>query len=270
LSGYDELFAFPSSQLTYSRWIDQGFDSIFRARTWALGLNAGSTLAVQGGIFLLPFSMAGMWISRRDWRVMIGVAGWTIILLAMTLIFPYQGARGGYFHAGAGFQTIIWALVPAGLVQFVEWGRRRRNWSPDSAVIKFGIGIVGLMVIVTAFLSWQRLTGSPGSVAAWGAKAHAYGQVETYLKEHSAADGQIIMVNNPPGYYAVAGRPAVVIPHGGMEALLGAAGKYQASYLAIDENFPEGLAELYREPGDVPGLMHMGSVAGMQIYSISP
>ena len=123
---------------------------------------------------------------------------------------------------------------------------------------------------MTAFLSWQRLTGSSGSSADWGAKAQAYEQVETYLKEHNAVNGQIIMVNNPPGYYAVTGRQAVVIPHAGMEALLGAAGKYQSIYLVIDENFPEGLADLYRDPGDVPGLIHMGSVSDMQIYLISP
>lgn len=270
LTGYDELFAFPSSQLTYSRWIEQGFDSILSTRTWALGLNAGSTLAVQGGIILLPFSIVGMWIWRRDWRVVLGVAGWIVISLVMTLIFPYQGARGGFFHAGAGFQILIWALVPAGLVQFVEWGHRRRNWSPDSAITKFGIGIVGVILILTAFLSWQRLRGSSVSTSSWGAKAQAYEQVERYLIAMIAADDQVVMVNNPPGYYAVTGRPAIVIPHGGMEALLGAAERFHPSYLVIDENFPQGLENLYREPGEYAGLTYLGPVLDMQVYVFSP
>ena len=270
LTRYDELYAFPASQLTFSRWSGQGFWPIVSSRIWALGLNAVSTLAVQGGIFLLPFSVAGMWIWRKDWRVQLGAAGWLVVFLAMTLIFPYQGARGGFFHAGAGFQTLIWALVPVGLAAFADWGRRKRSWSPDSAVIKFGIGIIGLMVLVTGFLSWQRLTGASGSVEAWGAKAKSYSLVEDHLAASDVPLDQVLMVNNPPGYYAKTGRPAIVVPDGGMKAMFGSAEKYQANYLVVDENYPHGLEVLFREPQDYPGLRYEASIAGMHIYRIEP
>lgn len=270
LTRYDELFAFPASQLTASRWINQGIGPILSARTWALGLNAGTALAVQGSIFLLPFSIAGLWRWRKDWRIQIGVTGWILVFLAMTLIFPFQGARGGFFHAGSGFQILIWALVPAGLVEFVEWGQRRRNWTPDSAVVKFGIGMVVLMVLVTGFLSWQRLYGSPGSGDAWGEKAQAYEQVEAYLKGSNNSAEQIVMINNPPGYYAVTGRQAIVIPDGDMEALLGAAEVYKARYLVIDKDFSQGLEALYREPRDYPGIAYLESISDMNIYQVEP
>ena len=85
-----------------------------------------------------------------------------------------------------------------------------------------------------------------------------------------AADDQVVMVNNPPGYYAVTGRPAIVIPHGGMEALLGAAERFHPSYLVIDENFPQGLENLYREPREYAGLTYLGPVLDMQVYVFSP
>ena len=66
------------------------------------------------------------------------------------------------------------------------------------------------------------------------------------------------------------GRPAIVIPHGGMEALLGAAERFHPSYLVIDENFPQGLENLYREPGEYAGLTYLGPVLDMQVYVFSP
>ena len=270
LTRYDELFAFPANQLTFSRWLDQGVLSILQARSWALGLNAVSSLAVQGGIFLLPFSIAGMWAQRADWRVKLGAAGWIVVFLAMTVVFPFQGARGGFFHAGAGFQILAWALVPVGLAQFAEWGHRKRGWSPDSAVLKFGIGMVGLTVLVTGFLSWQRLSGAPGTVSAWGMKSDAYQLVERYLVDRDMNLEQVVMVNNPPGYYAATGRQAIVIPDGGLQAAKDAAEKFSARVIAIDENYPQGMEALYLEPGDFPGFPYLGSVSGIQIYRVDP
>jgi len=264
------LFIYPADRLTFSRWIGGGLVPILQARAWAFGLNAVSTLAVQGGIFLLPLILVGLWIKRKDWRVVIGGLGWLATFLAMTIIFPFQGARGGYFHAGAGFQILFWALVPVGLERFIEWGRQKRDWSPDSAQVKFGIGIIGLTILVTGFVSWQRLIGDSGAASAWGAKSHTYEQVETYLKDYHAASEDIVMVNNPPGYFAVTGRQAIVIPDGDLDTALRAAEKYDARLLILDQNYPQGLKEIYQEPGDYPGLRYLETIADMHIYIVEP
>jgi hypothetical protein len=270
LTGYDELYAFPSSQLTYSRWLNQGLGAILQARWWALGLNLGTLLAVQGGIFLLPFVVVGLWVKRSDWRVGIGIAGWFVVLLVMTFVFPFQGARGGFFHTGAAFQTMLWALIPVGLFQFIQWGQRTRNWTLEAALKNFSFLIVGVVFILTVFLSWQRLAGSALPGSAWGATSRLYQQVESYLDSQGVSDSQIIMVNNPPGYYAVNKRQAIVIPDGDLATLNGAAEKFGSSYLVIDENYPQALEDLYKEPRDYPGLVHLGSISGAQIYYFSP
>jgi len=270
ITRYDELFAFPASAITPTAWAAQGLLSIVQARTWALGINSGSILAVQGGIFLLPLSLAGMWAWRKDWRVLLGVWGWLFLFIVMSLVFPFQGARGGFFHAGAGFQVLIWSLVPVGLDKFVAWGQRKRGWLQESAVVKFGVGLITLTILLTGFLSWQKLIGSAAANQAWGAKFEAYKQVEGFLRDEDVSSEHIVMVNNPPGFYAAVKRPSIVIPDGGLEAVEKAAEKFNARYLVIDEDFPQGMQTLYQEPGSIPGLQYWRSISDMHLYVITP
>jgi len=65
LTSYEETFAFPADKLTFRAWLDAGLVAIARARGWALGFNLASALSVQGGIFLLPLMLAGLWALRR-------------------------------------------------------------------------------------------------------------------------------------------------------------------------------------------------------------
>ncbi|MBA4380493.1 MAG: hypothetical protein C0393_07455, partial [Anaerolinea sp.] len=68
LTGYNQLFAYPASQLTFAAWWQSGLAEILKARLWALGLNLESAFAVQGNIFLLPFILIGVWQLRRESR----------------------------------------------------------------------------------------------------------------------------------------------------------------------------------------------------------
>jgi hypothetical protein len=211
-----------------------------------------------------------MWAWRKDWRVIWGAAGWSFLFIVMSLVFPFQGARGGFFHAGAGFQVLVWSLVPVGLGKFATWGQRKRGWLQESAVVKFGIGLISLTILLTGFLSWQRLTGSAAANQAWGAKVESYEQIEAFLRDEDISSEHIVMVNNPPGYYAAARRPAIVIPDGGLEAVEKAAEKYNARYLVIDKDFPQGMQTLYQDPGSIPGLQYWRSISDMHLYLISP
>ena len=66
LTTYDETFAYPASQLTFDRWLDQGWAAILAARLSALKWNLLNAFAAQGGVFLFPFIVLGAWIHRRD------------------------------------------------------------------------------------------------------------------------------------------------------------------------------------------------------------
>lgn len=270
LTSYDEIFAYPASILTYSRWLGTGILEIIQARGWALGLNLVTTLAVQGGIILLPFILVGGWNKRRDWRVILGVSAWLITFLIMSLAFPFQGARGGFFHAGAGLQPLFWALVPVGLSIIVNWIAKKRDWESPRAVWMFAVGTVILMVIMTAFVTGQRLIGSDKSTSAWGSTELTYQEVEAFLNNQGVSTDAIVMVNNPPGYYAMTGRPSIVIPHGDLDSALLAGKNFQASYLLLDQNYPQGLEQIYQDPRDYPGLQYVDTINQMQIYFLGP
>jgi hypothetical protein len=94
LTRYDQLFAYPASPLTFASWWHSGLAEILKVRLWALGLNLESALAVQGSIFLLPLILIGLWQLRKENRTLLVVLTWGVTLTAMTLVFPFAGARG--------------------------------------------------------------------------------------------------------------------------------------------------------------------------------
>lgn len=266
LNEYDELFAYPASQLTSERWLDAGVFKILYPRAAALGMNLLNTLAVQGGILLIPLIIMGMWSRREDWRVGLGALAWLTIFLVMTLIFPYQGARGGFFHSGAALQPLFWALVPIGLMTLINWGMRIRRWDSIHALHALSVGLLGLMIIVTIFATWQRIIGRDRTRPAWGAVELAYREVGSYLDSNNASNETIVMVNNPPGFYAMTGRNAIVLPNGDLSVTLLAGKHYEAEYLVLDENHPKALVDIFTNPRDLPGLRYVDSIANMHIY----
>lgn len=198
----------------------------------------------------------------------LGALAWLLTFLAMTALFPYPGARGGFFHSGAATQPLFWAVAPVGLQVFVDWGSRRRGWRKDRAGALFGVGLVLLAVMLTALIVQGRVLGPRPSSSAWDGGSATYARLERALRRVGAGRDEVVMVNNPPGYYLASSRPAIVIPDGDVDTILDAARHYQARYLWLEANHPELLASLYRQPGDRPGLRYLGEVEGARLFAI--
>ncbi len=270
LLDYNELFAFPPEQLTPARWWESGIGEILSARFQALGLNLGNAFAVQGQIFLAPLVLIGAWRLRADLRVQLGMLAWGLTLVSMTFLFPFPGSRGGFFHSGAALQPLFWALAPVGLDSFVHWGNRRRGWDIRQASLVFGIGIVVLAIGLSAVVVQRRVIGTAFSKPAWGQEAEKYAEIEAALQAAGAAEGQVVLINNPPGYYLASNRPAAVIPNGDVATLLAAAARYHVDYIILEPNHPQLLAPLYESPGDRPGLVYLAAVDGAHLYHVEP
>ena len=162
IGSYDELFIYPASLLTPERWLEAGWGAILHARAWAAGQNLQSALAVQGLIFLGPLMLAGFWRWRDDRRVQLAGFAWLSIFLVMTVVFPFQGARGGFFHSGAALQPFFWAMVPAGLEVILNWGVQRRGWRVTQARPVFSIGLCGLALLLSVMVLYGRIR--PGEI----------------------------------------------------------------------------------------------------------
>ena len=268
LTSYDQLFAYPASRLTFTAWWQSGFAAILGARLWSLGLNLANTLSVQGEVFLLPLIGLGFWYLRKNRCVQLAGLAWLLTLAAMTLAFPFAGARGGFFHSGAALQPVWWALAPLGLERVVEWGKRKRGWNAAQAGIVFRSALVGLAVLLTAVIVYGRVMGGNGGQV-WGQENAAYGQIEKYLASKGAKAGGIVIVANPPGYYLASGNPAIAVPDGDVNTLLKVARRYNAPYLILEKgSVPAGLLPVYENPQGQTDLIYLGEVENARIFFI--
>jgi hypothetical protein len=269
LTNYDEIFSYPASILTFDHWIDSGLKAILEARWWALGLNFQTVLAIQGGIFLLPMILAGAWQLRKDHRVKLGLLAWSGIFLIMTVVFPFPGARGGLFHSGAALQPLWWALAPLGLERFLDIGVKKRGWQLEQARKAFSWGLAVLALFLTVIVGYLRIVDNENSGLAWNQTQPYYLKIEASLIGHGITNDEIIMVNNPPGYFVATGRSAITVPDGDIDSALAAAQRYQADYLLLESNHPKGLNSLYQHPRDLPGLDYLYTLEDTHIFKLT-
>lgn len=268
ITGYDELYTYPAAFLTAQHWLNAGLGEILRARLWAAGQNLQTAFAVQGAVFLAPLIVLGMWRLRHDRRVQLGALAWLLTFLLMTLVFPYAGARGGFFHSGAALQLLFWAAVPAGLEAFITWGRQVRGWQAGQARRIFQAGLVGLALGLALVVAHRRVVGPDLALPVWNESAVRYARLEQALHGLGAATGEALLVNNPAGYFVVTGRPAIAIPYGDEAALLAVAGRYQARYLLLEMNQVQGADELFFTPGERNGLRYLGTFEQIRVFRI--
>lgn len=265
LTEYDRLFAYPASQINFENWRAAGLQSALNARLWSAGINLQNTLAVQGGIFLVPFILVGLWKMRRSLPVSLGVAAWALTFIAMTLPFPFAGARGGFFHSGAAVQPLWWALAPIGLDAVAAWAAARiPTWSVERAQPGFRTLMLGLAAFLTLTLILTRLLGPT-----WNAYAGDYAAIEARLIALGVPKTEPVIVSNPPGYYIHSGRPAIALPDGSLPTLQALRDQFGARFVIMDEiSTPAGLAPLYHAGPSVQGLRYIGEVNGARIFEI--
>ncbi len=262
LTNYNDTFAYPASQLTFDFWLASGWDAILQARLAALQLNLLNAFAAQGGIFLFPFILIGLWIFRKDARIRFAVLAWILLLAAMTLVFPFAGPRGAFFHAGAALQSIWWCLAPVGLDATVAFARRR-GWFDDRAFVIFRGALVGIAILMTAVVFVIRVL--PG----WEREDGHYAKVESLLVQQGAPTDAIIIVRNPPGYNIVTDRQAIALPTGGVPSILAVAARYHARYLVLEpEGTSDALRALYDAPDSNPSFRYLGETDGNRLYEI--
>ena len=104
---YDELFAYPAAVLTPARWYQAGIGALLQARAEALWVNLQTTFVSMG--VLLPGFLAvmGFWRHRRKKIILLGLTALGVLFVMMTVVFPFSGMRGSYFHSGAAFVPLM-------------------------------------------------------------------------------------------------------------------------------------------------------------------
>jgi hypothetical protein len=268
LTDYNDLFLFPGAWLTPERWWSQGLETILLARLQAGISNLQTMIAVQGAIFLFPLVLLGLWRMRCRLSVQAGVSAWLLTYTVMTVVFPYQGARGGFFHSGSALQPLFWALTPVGLEVFLEWGARKRGWQMEQARTVFTLGLVGIAMLLSGLVVTTRVVGSSLTLTKWDQPQRKYERLihEIRMRIDNRSDTTMMVVNPLAYYLASKGQPAIVIPDGGVQMAQVAANQYGASFLLLEEDHPEDLAALYQQPSDLPGLDYLWTFEGIHVF----
>jgi hypothetical protein len=195
--------------------------------------------------------------------VKVAYLAWLILFGVMTLVFPFAGARGAFFHAGAALQPMWWSLAPLGLEKLLE-RLKRLGWGSAQALVVFRASMVMITMILTIFVVYLRLFK-----LGWGEGEAEYPEVERFLSERGIGPSDPVIVRNAPGYYISTGRPAISIPYGGQQTVREVAMVFGARYLIIEpEAVLKPLETLYQEPAENPGFEYLGELDETRVYRI--
>ena len=266
MTTYDDLFSYGHelSPQTYLAW---GWANILRSKLHALWLNTQTVVAVFCLVFLTPLVPIGWWRLRR--HPLFQLAAWygALLFLAMTFVFTFPGPRGGLLHSGGALLPFIFTTAVVGLDFSVKWvAAHRQAWDARLAMQVFGIGMVGLAVLISGFLYFQGVIAG----TRWRGGDAAYSHLAEWLEAESQA-GQVIMVGDPPGYWYHGGGPSIVVPNEPVETVLVVADRYGARYLVLDRNRPSPLAPLYGGMETHPRLHLVKKLADvLHVYLIEP
>jgi hypothetical protein len=264
LQNYNQTFIYPAENLNRESFLQGGWNLAVQNRVNAFTSNLSNAFAAQGGIFLFPFILIGLWQLRHDLRAKIAVTGWLILFAVMTIIFPFAGSRGSFFHAGAAFQPFWWVAAPIGLDAVISWARKRGQFTDKNARYVFQGILVLLAIFMTAYLVNFRVIAS-----GWASDDTIYPSVERMFLDKGINPGDVVIVRNPPGYFIASGRPAISLPFGDESTITAVAERYKARYLVIEKDGTfDAIQDLYDEPQSNPLFVYLGEINEAKLYRI--
>jgi hypothetical protein len=264
LANYDQTFIYPPTALSMQSFLALGWKHIIADRLWALNNNLQSGFAAHGGIILFPFIIAGIIYYWKDERVKLACLAWLILFFVMTFVFPFAGARGAFFHAGAALQPMWWSLAPLGL-ESILLSLRKRGIGNDNNRVVFRSALIMVAMILTVYVVYLRLF-----TLGWGEGEDAnYPVIEQFLVENGIKNDDIVIVRNAPGYYLETGRSAISIPYGGEQAILDAADQFNADYLVLEPAAVlDPIKDLFQNPENSNKFVYLGELDGAHIYKL--
>jgi hypothetical protein len=237
LTSYDDIFAY-GQPLTLESYLAWGWEAILRSKAEALLLNLQRLWVENLLVFLLPFTVLGLWRPRRDrllWPLFLYAP---LLFVAMTLAFTFPGVRGGLFHSGGALLPFFFAAAGPGLEAVVQWAARRfRGWQARKALPVFSAGLVGLAVLLSVWALWRAGALAGANKGGWNERETGYGEIGQWLAG-GTAQGVVVMAGDAPGLTWHTGHPAIAVPNEPLDTVLAVADQYGARYLILDDFRP--------------------------------
>lgn len=220
---YNDLFNYPPDASPQTLFAENA--GAFLTSRWdALVSSNGALLTlltVEGLIIVAPLMLIGLWKRRAQpflrgfWLYALGLH------LAMSLIFPFPGMRGGLFHSAAALLPWWMALGVTGLDDVIAWAARRRRWNASAAKLIFSVALVVFVAFLSLSIALPRRVevNSPA--------------LYTALTEQ-IPPGARVMINDPAALYYFTGLGGVVLPNEAPDVILDIARRYEVNYLLLE------------------------------------
>jgi len=225
---YDDLFAYPPIN-TPQTFFEDGLGVLFESRWTAFTQNLLTFIAVQGMIIMTPFMCLALWKRRKNRFLWVFALYAVALHVAMTLVFPYPGYRGGLLHSAIALIPFWGVLGVLGMDDVVDWmSARLHHWKPIRTKRIFSAGLLGLAMILTVNIALS---------------ARAYPRTPalyTDLKTNLPIDA-VLLINDTPALYYHTGLAGVVIPNADVSVIPELARSYGITHVVI-ETFRDGVA----------------------------
>jgi hypothetical protein len=264
---YDDLFLWPDSA-TFGRFWDAGGLSLLASTRWEafagpsglLSGNLGTFIAVEGMIVMTPFMLLGLWRRRRDaflWPFLLFALG---IHAAMTLVFPFPGARGGLLHAATALMPFWAVLALLGISDAAAWmAKRRRTWHAGRATAVFSVALTGYAVLLSALIA------SRGGVPVDGPAPAFYAEMAALLPDDAR-----VMINDPSALYHYTGLGGAPVPAAAQDVIPALAQAYALDYVVLERaGLPAAMADAFDAPAAFLERLPF-SDESVRVYAISP
>ncbi len=262
MTDYNQLYSLTPETYTFKTWLASGWQAIVAARLGALWQNLGTALMGQGMILFSPLMAIGAWRTRRCLVTQFGVVGWLSLILIHSFLFPFASVRGGFFHAGAVLQPLWFGLVPIGIETVIK-RMKRLKFDRRMKMMLHSLPVL-LMIVLSGMLVKIRVIDS-----GWNEGEYRYLQAEAILVAQGVTAEAIVVTTNPPAYFVMTGRQAIVIPFGEVDDLLEAARQYGATILILERDRAlEPISDIAVHPENHPEFREIGGFDEVRIFQI--
>jgi hypothetical protein len=261
-TSYNDLFSYPPDASPAHFFEVGGWRLLLESRWLGFSGAVVTLIAVEGLIFLAPLMLIGLF---RRWREPFLIPFWIYALglhLAMSLVFPFPGYRGGLFHSAAALFPFWVALGLVGLDDVIDQMARWRGWNAPQAKQFFTAFAVLLALGPTFYV--LRGAAQPSAPA-------FYDQMAAVLPDEAR-----VMINDPAQMYYHTGREGVVLPNEAPDVIPEIAARYDVDYLLF-ERVQDGVslaapAPLMTVPGQPPDFLTPIPLddPNVRLYAIDP
>ena len=190
--------------LTFERYLDWGPGSILISKLLAAGALAGRTLALFGGV-LGAFFLAGLWIHRKNRRLLPVTAYVAAMYAVMILLFTEHAPKGAFLHTAPAWLPFalpmaVASVPPACSAAGRAWPFLRR---PSAHRFVEVVSVAGAVVLAVA--------GAFTLLADWNVRLDRQETAAAFLRREAAAD-EVVMADDPSSLYLRTGLRGVAPP----------------------------------------------------------